>query len=284
VKLLLENGADHTLVDDAGLTALYRAAQSGHVDCVRLLIDAGADIRKADNVCGNTPLIESVICKHLECARLLVPVSDLDHYSRQGFTAFHASVVTASKECFELLLPLVDVDVRTRAGVEADGSPVAASVGRTSLQIACSKGLFEFVKALLRAGADPLAKNNVFSTPLHFASQFGHLACVTHLLGRPDNRKMTPAEVDTVNVQGCTSLRLAASLGHERVCAALLEAGASLMAIHPDYVWPHAADARAARAPHQSFAAGIALRRPSIRRAPSATTAARRPSRLAFAA
>jgi ankyrin repeat protein len=67
-------------------------------------------------------------------------------------------------------------------------------------------------------------------TPLHFASQHGQLACVTYMLGRPDHPKMTPAEVDTGNVHDWTSLHMAAYKGHEQVCAALLEAGASLAA------------------------------------------------------
>jgi ankyrin repeat protein len=52
VKLLLENGADHTLVDDAGCTALLRAAQNGRADCVRLLMNAGADARKTSRASG----------------------------------------------------------------------------------------------------------------------------------------------------------------------------------------------------------------------------------------
>jgi ankyrin repeat protein len=230
VKLLLENGADPCLFDDAGCTAMLRAAQNGRVDCVRLLLDHGADTRKAEHVCGNTPLMTAVMNKHPECVRLILPVSDLGHFSRGGLTVLYSSVMAASKECFELLLPLVDVNVRTRAGVNPDGSPSTVPFGRTALHIACAQGLFEFVKALLRAGALPLAKDSVSSTPLHLASCFGHLACVTHLLGRPDNPKMTPAEVDTLDAQGCTSLHRAAYFGHERVCAALLEAGASLAA------------------------------------------------------
>jgi hypothetical protein len=119
VKVLLEHGADPRLFDAAGCTALYSAAQKGRADCVRLLLDAHADATKADHTCGNTPLNESVIGKHPECSRLLLPVSNLGHYSRLGVTVLHVSIATASKECFELLLPLVDVDVRTRAGLNA---------------------------------------------------------------------------------------------------------------------------------------------------------------------
>jgi hypothetical protein len=107
-----------------------------------------------------------------------------------------------------------------------------------ALHIACAQGLFEFVKALLRAGADPMAKDSASGTPLHVAAIHGHLACVTHLLGRPYNPKMTLAEVDTVDARGWTSLHHAACRGHERVCAALLEAGASLAARTPTGATP----------------------------------------------
>ena len=157
-------------------------------------------------------------------------MSDVGQYSRRGGTVFHDSAASGGKECFELLLRLVDVDVRTGAGVEPDGSPSTVLFGRTALHIACSLGLFEFVKALLRAGADPMAKDSVSGTPLHVAAIHGQLACVTHLLGRPDNPKMTPAEVDAADARGVTSLHVAACHGHERVCAVLIQAGASLAA------------------------------------------------------
>jgi hypothetical protein len=41
---------------------------------------------------------------------------------------------------------------------------------------------------------------------------------------------MTPAEIDSVDDQGFTSLHRAACQGHERVCAVLIQAGASLAA------------------------------------------------------
>ena len=101
----------------------------------------------------------------MECARLLLPVSDLGIISpRMGGNAFHASVMNASKECFELLLPLVDVDIRTTAGVDLNGNPVACFV-RTALHNACLKSLFDFVKALVRAGASLMAKDCESATP-----------------------------------------------------------------------------------------------------------------------
>src|SRR3569832_485265 len=44
IKTLLEAGADHAAVDEAGETALMHAAHGGHVAAVQLLIAAGADV------------------------------------------------------------------------------------------------------------------------------------------------------------------------------------------------------------------------------------------------
>ena len=45
-----------TLPGYAGRTPIFRAAFRGHVDCVELLIEFGADINKCEAICGTTPL------------------------------------------------------------------------------------------------------------------------------------------------------------------------------------------------------------------------------------
>lgn len=56
VKLLLERGADKEAQGkEAGRTPLMRAALGGHLDCVRLLLEAGADA-KARDISGKTAL------------------------------------------------------------------------------------------------------------------------------------------------------------------------------------------------------------------------------------
>ena len=49
VRLLLEAGADKDVADDDGATALMEAAYRGHVEVVRLLLEAGADKDMASN-------------------------------------------------------------------------------------------------------------------------------------------------------------------------------------------------------------------------------------------
>ena len=166
----------------------------------------------------------------MECARFLLPVSDLGHYTRGGTTVLHSCVNSASTECFELLLPhFAVVDVRTRPGVEFDGRAFPF-FNQTALHIACNSGLFDMARALLRHGTSRVARDSANAIPLHFASQGGHLACVAKLFGRAGHPKMTPAEIDSVDYHGLTSLHLAAFGGHERVCAVLIQAGASLAA------------------------------------------------------
>ncbi len=50
VRLLLEAGANKYAKDEDGRTALLWAALDGHADCARLLVDAGADKEATDNV------------------------------------------------------------------------------------------------------------------------------------------------------------------------------------------------------------------------------------------
>jgi ankyrin repeat protein len=147
VRVLLDAGADVDLVSrlsvcqqTLGTSALHRAAAAGHTECVRLLLAAGADARKAD-VHGNSPLIEASLHKHLECAGLLLPLSDLGHYTRRGMTAFHSAVIAHSDECFELLLPhITDVDVRIRAGVDENGRLLTSLATRLVCTLPVRKG------------------------------------------------------------------------------------------------------------------------------------------------
>ena len=227
LKLLLDAGADHGLTDKNGCSALLFASTKGHVECIKLLLAAGADANQDDEKFGNTPLMVAIVEKQTECARILLPTSDLLVTNRDGQTALHICALTANYECFELLLPLMsDVDVLTP---EVDGEDQEkVSFNRTALLCACMKGQQPMAKALLKRGANRMAKDSYQRTPLHWAAQNGHLACVVLLIGQPGRYKMTPADVDAADERGVTALHLAAVKAHEKICGVLLEAGARL--------------------------------------------------------
>ena len=50
VRLLLEAGANKISKDEDGRTALFWAARNGRAECLRLLLNAGADKEATDNV------------------------------------------------------------------------------------------------------------------------------------------------------------------------------------------------------------------------------------------
>ena len=87
------------------------------------------------------------------------------------------------------------------------------------------------VKALLAAGASRTAHDSDLFSCLHMAAQEGHLACVTLLIGRPDNQKMRVAEIDARDSKRRTPLYMAALGGQRYCCAALLAAGADPAAV-----------------------------------------------------
>ena len=57
LKQLLDAGADHSLTDSQGCTALFVAAHKGDLDCLQLLLAAGADASKPESALGLTPLL-----------------------------------------------------------------------------------------------------------------------------------------------------------------------------------------------------------------------------------
>lgn len=165
LKHLLEAGADLSMTDRQGFTALLAAAQPGHADCIKLLLAAGADANKAGSL-GITPLMESIMSRRTECAEALLPASDLRITSNQGRTAFHICVLHGNDECFDLLLPHVsDVDERSVPGMLPSGGPVP-QVNSSPLHFALLKGRHRMAKALLKRGADVMARDSLQHTPL----------------------------------------------------------------------------------------------------------------------
>ena len=98
----------------------------------------------------------------------------------------------------------------------------------TALHFACSSGQLPMAKALVRHGASRVVKDNFGHTPLMWAAQSGHLACVILMVGRPEKPHMSVEEVNLADVNGATALHCAARSGDANICGVLLQAGAQL--------------------------------------------------------
>uniref|UniRef100_A0A8C2YKD0 Cortactin-binding protein 2 n=1 Tax=Chinchilla lanigera TaxID=34839 RepID=A0A8C2YKD0_CHILA len=123
--LLSEEGLDTNYSCEDGHSALYSAAKNGHTDCVRLLLNAEAEVNAADKN-GFTPLCAAAAQGHFECVELLIAYdANINHAAAGGQTPLYLACKNGNKECIKLLLEAgTDRSVKTRDG----WTPVHAAV------------------------------------------------------------------------------------------------------------------------------------------------------------
>jgi uncharacterized protein len=174
IELLLANGADvHKLAKGGKLTALDLAALHGNVQCAKVLIAAGVNVNYADST-GITCLYMAIIEKHAAVVQLL-----LEH----GATAVMNRAIPIT--C-----------------IYGD----AHCCNNSTALMLCTT--IDTVKALLAAGADVHATNNVGDTCLHSAARHKFSAAMLCLLIKAG------ADLHAVNREGKTAAQIAHDRGH----------------------------------------------------------------------
>jgi ankyrin repeat protein len=153
VQSLLNEGADPNAAQGDGLSALHLAAQGGHLEIAKLLIDARANVEAETRIGAYTPL-------HLASGGARTPVvrALLDAgantgavSSTTGATALHLAAKALNGESVVKLLLGKGVLVDAR---ESQG-------GQTALMLAASYGRIASVRELLSHGADPAISTKV---------------------------------------------------------------------------------------------------------------------------
>ena len=119
IKLLVEQGAekDQTF-GNRQETALWVAAENGHLDVVGYLSEQGADKNKANRY-EVTPLTIASCNGHLDVARYLLKQGvDRDKANNSGWTPLHAAAMFSHVEIVMLLMSHgVDLNTRNKAGL-----------------------------------------------------------------------------------------------------------------------------------------------------------------------
>ncbi|KAL5603697.1 hypothetical protein FOVSG1_006447 [Fusarium oxysporum f. sp. vasinfectum] len=207
VKLLLEKGADATAADKDGWTPLHEASWNGHLEITKMLLEKGADATVADKD-GSTPLHLASRRGHLETARMLLQKgADATAADKDGSRPLDEASWNGHLEIAKMLL---------EKGADATA---ADKDGSTPLHEASWNGHLEIAKMLLEKGADVAAANKYGSMPLHQASRNGHLETARMLLQKG-------ADATATNEDGWTPLHLASQNGHLEIAKMLLETGA----------------------------------------------------------
>lgn len=112
LKLLLDAKAEVATQDNYGRTALHRAAWKGHSEVVKLLLDAKADVNTPDND-GWTALHQAAWNGHSGVVKLLLEAKiDVTMHDNDGWTAQRISESNGHSEVVKLLLN-ANVDVST---------------------------------------------------------------------------------------------------------------------------------------------------------------------------
>jgi ankyrin repeat protein len=220
-----------------GNTALHWAAVRGHAEVVIALLEAGADVSRADGS-GRTALAFASRTGSLEIVRLLL---------LRGAVADGPALLQAAQNGREDI-----VSVLLEAGASPD---VIDGTGKTPLILAARSGHAGVVRRLLEAGARldlverevgadallaaslgtsvqvlemlldagmaPDVRSEDAFTALSFAAGAGDLEMVRLLLARG-------ASVDLANASGETPLLRAAAQGHTEMVKVLLGAGAAV--------------------------------------------------------
>ena len=103
VKLLLSQGADVDSDDGAGFAALHYAANKSHAEVVKVLIDAGADLKAQSNKVGWTPLhLATILESRLDAAIALLDAgADVTLTDAKGRTPFDMPNGCAVREYYE---------------------------------------------------------------------------------------------------------------------------------------------------------------------------------------
>jgi ankyrin repeat protein len=202
-----------------GVTGLHVAAQAGHLEMVKVLLAAAADVKHLDDN-GRSALVLAVKGDHSEIANALVSAGAdpngpyVDDAGDSHNLLFDAIVLENSE--FALLLISHGADLYYK-----DDKKV------TTLLQASHRGLVEIVKAIL-AKHTPKGKSTFIDdasedgiTPLIAASSEGHVECVKLLL-------TAKANVNAKDKDSTNSIMAASARGHLDVVTALLETGANV--------------------------------------------------------
>ena len=172
-----------------GATAVYRAAQNGHVAVVRALLEQSADSNRAKEDTGATPCYIAANNGHFDAVRLLLGHKADPNQARtdDGRTPIFTAAKNGHIDVVELLL---EHNADPNQAMVHVGGPVTPKndAGTTPLFTAANHGHVGIVAYLLEHGADPnKARTDDGRTPVFVAAEIGHLEVLKVLLAHGAN-------------------------------------------------------------------------------------------------
>lgn len=211
VKLLVEHGADVNGAVLNGGTALTAACEwGGHVEVVKYLISEGADLEPRAARDGFTPLVAAAYQGHTDLVKFLVACGadiHVDHGTPLEWAALFDQVGAVEA--------LLDAGAEPDEKLGHDNTALISAASRRPDQRVA------LVESLLNARADVNGRGESGYTALHAAAESGRLDIVEQLL-------KSGADISLEDHNGNTPVLTAAYAGHVKVVCCLVEWGADL--------------------------------------------------------
>jgi ankyrin repeat protein len=205
VNLLIEAGADVTVLDEEERSALFLAVKGNYGEVASALVKAGADPNTPyvdDEGESHNLLMDSIIVENADFALLLIEHgADLyykdDHQVTTLLQAAHRGITNVTEA-------LLNKHASSPKAGEENWVDTASDEGVTPLLAASSEGHVAIVKMLLSTGkADVNAKDKEGTNSLMAAAARGHLECIQSLI------ETKGIDVNSQNVDGHTALMFA---------------------------------------------------------------------------
>ena len=256
LESLLQAPQDPNTCRDDGEAALYIAANEGHVECVKLLLEAMADVHHMQATNGETAVHSAAFHSHLEVVRLLLEAgADKDATRPDGATALHFAGEQGNLELVRLMLeagadrnmpmetwsgPMTALDWAAQRGhldvvrllLGAHDETCDKMRRSRTLLFAVQSWSVEIVRLLLDSGADKnFVKDSDGWGALHHSAAYGDLDMVRFLLD-------SDIEMNNGDDEGLTPLHLASRGNNTEVVRVLLDAGATPNAAMDDGATP----------------------------------------------
>lgn len=205
--------ANHTFRDYAHRTGLHIAADKGHLSCVHVLVQAGAQLDVMDRN-QLTPLMLAASEGKPDVVKYLIRIgADVTLKGEDGMTALHMAAKSGHLEVCRIILTECKAP-RTLVDSVDDG-------GWTSLIWACEFCHTDVARFLLDKKCDPLIRDAEQNIALHWSAFSGSSEITEMLLNEG-------CDVNAVNVHGDTPLHIAARQDQYAVSVLLLARGAKI--------------------------------------------------------
>lgn len=215
VKTLFEAGADLNAIDNNGYGLMHAAATSGNVQLIDWLLQQGLPASDPDRSTV-TPLFCAAEAGQFAAVKMLWELTPDKHHDQEGLTALMAAAKAGDREMLIWL--------------KAQGVPLNLrdSDGDNALIQAATAGQFDTLKFLAEQGLDLKQNNARYGTLLTSAVKSGNLELVKWLV------EQQGADIKVVSPFGWTALHFAAYGNHEAIVRYLLGRGADPLSVAED--------------------------------------------------